>query len=117
MTVLQCSDLDFLKLLPHYDFMTDEQPQTEHPISSWKLLPIEEYLLQLISIIYEPVSINFLASCIVQADTPFPDGHRPGKDEINATLSRLRELKLVNRTKVQSPLEENDFLGKKVVKK
>ncbi len=94
--MLQCSDLDFLKLLPHYDFMTDEQPQTEHPISSWKLLPIEEYLLQLISIIYEPVSINFLASCIVQADTPFPDGHRPGKDEINATLSRLRELKLVN---------------------
>jgi SNF2 family DNA or RNA helicase len=76
--------------------MTDEQTSADNKISSCKLLPIEEYLLQLISIIYEPVSINFLASCIAKADTSFPDGHRPGTDEINATLSRLRELKLIN---------------------
>ncbi len=60
------------------------------------LPPFEQLLLQFISVIYEPVSINFLYNCLGRIDIPMPDGHRPGSDELQAIVNRLRELELLN---------------------
>ncbi len=60
-------------------------------------LPLgEQILLQLISIIYEPVSKKFLAACLSKIDLSLLGGHQPGKDELDAMLARLRELELLN---------------------
>ncbi|PIE59545.1 MAG: helicase [Desulfobulbus propionicus] len=51
---------------------------------------MEKVLLQLVSIIYEPVSKTFLTKCIARlADQLFP-GKRPVKEEITEALNRLR---------------------------
>ena len=55
----------------------------------------EQFLLQFVSIIYEPVSINFLYNCLGRIDS-LPDGHRPGSDELQAIIKRLHELELLN---------------------
>ncbi len=56
----------------------------------------EQFLLQFISIIYEPVSINFLHNCLGRIDLLLPNGHRPGSDELQAVVNRLHELELLN---------------------
>ena len=60
------------------------------------LQPFEQVLLQFISIIYEPVSIKFLHTCLGRADFPFPDSHCPSRDELQAVIRRLQELELLN---------------------
>jgi len=68
------------------------------------LPPFEQFLLQFISVIYEPVSINFLHNCLGKIDLPLPGGHRPGNDELQAIVKRLRELELLNSLNQCSPL-------------
>jgi len=63
-----------------------------------RLSPIEKYILQLISIIYEPVSISFLETCIKKAEFPLPDSERPGKSELRSLISGLREKNLLSRS-------------------
>ena len=60
------------------------------------LQPFEQVLLQLISIIYEPVSIKFLHTCLGRADFPFPDAHCPSSDELRSVIRRLQEFELLN---------------------
>lgn len=59
------------------------------------LPPFEQFLLQLISIIYEPVSINFLNNCLGRMAAPLPGNHRPSGEELQAITARLCELGLL----------------------
>ncbi len=58
--------------------------------------PFEKSLLRLISIIYEPVSITFLHHFIAKAETLVQDIHSPAKEELQATILRLRQLELLD---------------------
>jgi len=54
--------------------------------------PFEHYLLQCISIIYEPVSVTFLTKCVTL------DGrYQPGRDEIKNVVSGLHDKGFLNR--------------------
>lgn len=50
----------------------------------------EQLLLQLVSIIYEPVSISFLGRCLHSLAPAFLDDRRPSIDEVGEMVARLR---------------------------
>ncbi len=91
------------------------EEQDHNDIAAYDALtPFERHLLQLISIIYEPVSVTFLFNCLTRADTPFPDDPRPSKDEFRLLISRLHAAGLLNgRNRCPSPLVE--WLTRKAV--
>ena len=74
--------------------MTDNIQQQMALIES--LPPFEHFFLQLISIIYEPVSVNFLQICLGRTELPLPDGHRPSNSELQAILSSLKQQGLLD---------------------
>ncbi|WP_232370860.1 DEAD/DEAH box helicase [Desulfogranum marinum] len=51
---------------------------------------LEKLLLQLASVIYEPVSKTFLTKCIAKVGGPFPGAKKPGKDDVGAAIKSLR---------------------------
>ena len=61
------------------------------------LPPFEKSLLQLISIIYEPVSVIFLHHFLAKAESLVQNIHTPAKEELQETLLRLRQLKLLDK--------------------
>jgi SNF2 family DNA or RNA helicase len=66
-------------------------------LSSVFALPAtEQLLLQLISIIYEPVSTGFLARCFASLDPALFGERRPGGEEITEMVSRLRRKDFLN---------------------
>ncbi|HDK43788.1 MAG TPA: ATP-dependent helicase, partial [Desulfobacteraceae bacterium] len=70
--------------------MISEKEDHHNDITAYDTLaPFERHLLQLISVIYEPVSVSFLFNCLTRADAPFPDEPRPSKDEFRLIISRL----------------------------
>ncbi|NIA05070.1 MAG: ATP-dependent helicase [Proteobacteria bacterium] len=70
--------------------MISEKEDHHNDITAYDTLaPFERHLLQLISVIYEPVSVSFLFNCLSRADAPFPDDPRPSKDEFRLIISRL----------------------------
>ncbi len=72
-------------------------PQTTDPLQQvQELPPFERYLLQFISVIYEPVSMKFLGNCLSRMDLSRLGAQRPGKDELEAVLARLQDLELLN---------------------
>ncbi len=56
----------------------------------------EQFLLQFISIIYEPVSKTFLTKCLAKTENYLPNNQRPGRDELQAIIKQLKELGLLN---------------------
>lgn len=60
------------------------------------LPPFEQFLLQFISIIYEPVSVTFLGNCLVGTDIPIPEVHRLTSNELESTINQLREQNFLN---------------------
>jgi SNF2 family DNA or RNA helicase len=74
--------------------MSSDQPQ--HTAAFDSLAPFEKFLLRLISIIYEPVSITFLHHFLAKAESLVPDLHAPAKEELQATMLRLRQLELLD---------------------
>lgn len=56
----------------------------------------EQLLLQLISIIYEPVAVGFLARCFTSLDIALFGDRRPTSDEISEMASRLRRKGFLN---------------------
>jgi SNF2 family DNA or RNA helicase len=66
------------------------------------LPPLEQFLLTFISVIYEPVSPAFLASCLTGAD--IPGLRRLGSEELEGMVGRLRELGLLNEFNQCPPL-------------
>ncbi|MCI5162686.1 MAG: hypothetical protein D3917_11850, partial [Candidatus Electrothrix sp. AX5] len=60
------------------------------------LPPFEQFILQFISIIYEPVSITFLGNCLAGTDIPIPEVHRLTSNELESTISQLREQQFLN---------------------
>ena len=67
------------------------------------LPPFEQFLLQFISVIYEPVAIPFLDKCMSRLELPFTDGHRPDSDELQAVLTGLHEQGLLDSLNQCSP--------------
>ena len=60
-------------------------------------LPAEEQLLlQFISIVYEPVSVSFLARCLATLDPAFLGNRRIGSDEISEMVARFRRKGFLN---------------------
>lgn len=57
---------------------------------------VEQLLLQLVSIIYEPVSIGFLARTLASLDTALVGDRRPSSEEISEMVSRLRRKGFLN---------------------
>ncbi|WP_339136167.1 MAG: DEAD/DEAH box helicase [Candidatus Electrothrix sp. GW3-4] len=60
------------------------------------LPPFEQFLLQFISIIYEPVSTTFLGNCLAGTDIPIPEVHRLTSNELDSTINQLREQQFLN---------------------
>ncbi len=60
------------------------------------LPPFEQFLLQFISIVYEPVSTTFLGNCLARTDISVPGSQRLSSDELEAVVKRLREQDLLN---------------------
>ncbi len=66
-------------------------------LTSVSTLPdIEQLLLQLIAIIYEPVSVGFLAKCLASLDPAWVGDRRLGGEETGEIVSRLRRKGLLN---------------------
>lgn len=61
------------------------------------LPPDEQLLLQLIAIIYEPVSSGFLSKCAAVLDPALFGGRAPSGEEIGSMLSRLRRKGVVSK--------------------
>lgn len=51
---------------------------------------IEQLLLHIISIIYEPVSASFLNRCLAVLDPALLGDHRPSQEEVGVMVARLR---------------------------
>lgn len=74
------------------------------------LSPLEQFVLQFLAVIYEPVSVSFLSSCLGRADLPFPGNRRPGREELQAVIDRLRELRLINEQNQCQPVLAEDLV-------
>ena len=57
---------------------------------------MEKLLLQLASVIYEPVSKAFLTKCIAKVGVSFPGAKRPGKEDIDAAIKKLQAAGYLN---------------------
>ena len=75
---------------------------------------LEQLLLQMISIIYEPVSTSFLARCLASIDVALLGDRRPGAEEIGEMVSRLRRKGFLN-GKNQCPPILAEFLTRQAV--
>ena len=94
-------------------FMASDQDQSGLSVYT-SLPPFERSLLQLISIIYEPVSITFLLHCLSQAEALVPDISKPSKEVLQAAIIRLRQLKMLDeQNRCPQPLVE--YLTRKAV--
>ena len=71
-------------------------PETCDLLAISALPPAEQLLLQLISIIYEPVSVGFLARCLASLDPVLVGDRRPGGEETGEMVSRLRRKGFLN---------------------
>ncbi|MCI5224589.1 MAG: hypothetical protein D3924_18465, partial [Candidatus Electrothrix sp. AR4] len=60
------------------------------------LPPFEQFLLQFISIVYEPVSITFIGNCLARTEIPIPNAQRLSSDELESTIRQLREQEFLN---------------------
>ena len=56
----------------------------------------EQLLLQLISIVYEPVSVSFLGRCLAALDPSCFENRRPGGEELGEMVARLRSKGFLN---------------------
>jgi hypothetical protein len=75
--------------------MTSEQEQ--QALSDFQSLnKFEKSLLILLSIIYEPVSQTFLMNLLSKAEAIVPALRRPTKEELQASITRLRKLGLLD---------------------
>ncbi len=70
---------------------------------------LEQVLLQLISIIYEPVSIAFLEKSLARIDVVPAGEKKPGKDKVAAIITRFRSLGLLNAKNQCSPALAEQF--------
>lgn len=69
--------------------VSDSDPAPKSPVD---LNSFERYLLQCISIIYEPVSVTFLTKCVAL------DGRfQPARDEVKNVVAELRDAGFLNR--------------------
>jgi SNF2 family DNA or RNA helicase/tetratricopeptide (TPR) repeat protein len=75
-------------------FAPDQANDQQPPVHT--LPPFEQFLLQFISIIYEPVSTTFLGNCLAGTDILIPEVHRLTRKELILTISRLREQEFLN---------------------
>jgi len=79
------------------------------PESLAGLNPFEHYLLQCISIIYEPVSVTFLTKCVAL------DGRfQPARDEIKNVVAGLRNAGFLNRQNQCVPELAEQFLRQSI---
>ena len=62
-----------------------------------RLSPLEQALMQLCSIIYEPVDVATVLKCFRQTGLSFPENRVKSIVELEAYLDRLQTLKLLNR--------------------
>lgn len=62
-----------------------------------RLSPLEQALLQLCSIIYEPVEVATVMKCFRQTGLSFPEQRVRNSNELESYLDRLQTLKLLNR--------------------
>jgi SNF2 family DNA or RNA helicase len=60
------------------------------------LSPFEQFLLQLISIIYEPVSITFLQNCLGRTKLALPGGKKPTNQELREIIVSLQDKGLLD---------------------
>jgi SNF2 family DNA or RNA helicase len=63
---------------------------------------IEQLLLHLVSVIYEPVSVSFLARCLGALDQKLLGDRRPSSEEVGEMVARLRRKGFLN-SKNQCP--------------
>ncbi|WP_028581123.1 SNF2-related protein [Desulfogranum japonicum] len=56
----------------------------------------EQLILQLVSIIYEPVSITFLAKCMAAVDLGIPKEQKPVKENISRLVKTLKSAGVLN---------------------
>ncbi|MFP7753565.1 DEAD/DEAH box helicase [Thermodesulfobacteriota bacterium B35] len=77
--------------------MSAPDPIAENLPSITGLSAFEQFLLQFISIIYEPVSVTFLGKCLARMDMLPPDATTTGRTELAGVVSRLREEGFLNR--------------------
>ncbi|HIP83158.1 MAG TPA: hypothetical protein EYH19_06255, partial [Desulfocapsa sulfexigens] len=69
--------------------VSDSDPAPKSPVD---LNSFERYLLQCISIIYEPVSVTFLTKCVAL------DGRfQSTRDEVKNVVAKLRDAGFLNR--------------------
>lgn len=93
--------------------MSSEQEQSELSLFT-SLPPFERALLQLISIIYEPVSVTFLLHCLARAESLVPAITKPTKEELQATIIRLRQQKMLDEQN-RCPQPFVEYLTRKTV--
>ncbi|WYD80563.1 MAG: DEAD/DEAH box helicase [Candidatus Electrothrix gigas] len=74
--------------------MPDQVNQQLPPVHTLPLF--EQFLLQFISIIYEPVSITFLGNCLAETDFSIPEVHRLTSNELESTINQLRKQGFLN---------------------
>ncbi|MCI5150868.1 MAG: ATP-dependent helicase, partial [Candidatus Electrothrix sp. MAN1_4] len=71
--------------------------QANNPLPPIHTLPLfEQFLLQFISIIYEPVATTFIGNSLAETDFPLPEVHRLTSHELEATIERLRDQGFLN---------------------
>ncbi len=66
----------------------DLKKQVQDTLDSLSFL--EQLLLQLAAVIYEPVSKTFLIKCIARVEFDFPEKKRPKKDVVENAIKQLR---------------------------
>ncbi|NLX17883.1 MAG: DEAD/DEAH box helicase [Desulfobulbus sp.] len=71
-------------------------------------------MLQLVAIIYEPVSVQFLSRCLVNLDPTLFGGNRPKPEEVGAMITRLRSKGFLS-SKNQCPAPLAEFLIRQAV--
>ncbi|MCI5160286.1 MAG: hypothetical protein D3906_18055 [Candidatus Electrothrix sp. AUS1_2] len=70
---------------------------TKEQLSPVRTLPLfEQFILQFISIIYEPVSITFLGNCLAGTEILIPEVHRLTSNELESTVNGLRKKGYLN---------------------
>ncbi len=80
----------------------DQIAESQPSIAS--LSAFEQFLLQFISIIYEPVSVTFLGKCLAKMDMLPPDTSTSGRTELAGVVARLREIGFLNRQNQCDPV-------------
>ncbi len=83
-------------LASEYNMTVSESDNAQERLAS--LDPLELYLLQCISIIYEPVSVTFLTKCVALAGR-----YHPSRDEVKFAVAALRNAGFLNRQNQCAP--------------